>query len=378
MQVGQLKKQLSEAIQGNKGTVGKERAAKQRLKGALSKARLEAEQAKAAVAEAHARVKELTLSKSALQKQVKALQKRASEAEARGGMSQEVVDALLAGGSSAVSTQSNSESFSTRNGSVPNTPGGSSKRPPTTPYQKAIADSNERAEKLALLARQEQEISQRLRDDLKRAMGELELAENARKALEIRLAEETASNDRLRKDFKQRIANLDRELTLRGEGVAELEERAQQQQQRQERAAAEKASLEKEIETQTRLRENVEAQIRLAKEELDDIREALRARNITPEFLLQVYRKAKREAAAALAGRGSGQQGTPVANQENAAPTTTGSGGIRAADKGASRHGGNRRPGNSTGKRDSRNTGTDRKRRSRTSRHATSKVPPES
>eukprot|EP00750_Incisomonas_marina_P003982 INCI13430.17.p2 GENE.INCI13430.17~~INCI13430.17.p2 ORF type:complete len:117 (-),score=29.48 INCI13430.17:423-773(-) len=50
-------------------------------------------------------LKELTLSKSALQKQVKALQKRASEAEARGGMSQEVVDALLAGGSSAVSTQ---------------------------------------------------------------------------------------------------------------------------------------------------------------------------------------------------------------------------------------------------------------------------------
>ena len=66
----QLKQQLSDAVQGNKGALGKERAGKQRLKTALGKARMETAAAKAQAAEAHARVKELISAKSALQKQV--------------------------------------------------------------------------------------------------------------------------------------------------------------------------------------------------------------------------------------------------------------------------------------------------------------------
>jgi chromosome segregation ATPase len=243
-----MRRQLAEAAQTSKAAVSKAEAGKQQLKAALGKARLEAQQAKAETAAAAAKVKELTLAKSALQKQVKFLRRGGGPAgaeldkliaEVTGGYKDggagggggggdddgEGGGGGGAGGAGGGCDGEDDNSSSTNN----NHTGAAASGAPQGHLAKAVADAStiarltaevtaaeETQGKLVVLAQREQEIARRLREDLKTAEDGLAAKTVAADELQKQLLEERDASDRLRGDFKRRIALLDAEVGLVG------------------------------------------------------------------------------------------------------------------------------------------------------------------
>jgi len=262
-QLSQVKQQLSAAIHGNKGAVGKERAAKQKLKAALTKSRLETGKVKTELSDAQAKIAALTLARSTLQKQIKSLKKSVDESDPK-GLSAASLKNLLA----QVSTAQEATSKQTN--------------PSSSKLQRALDEANEQREKLVVLAQREQEISRRLRDDLKQAQVESEAKQKQLEEMEARLANEKILNDQLTSDFKKRISLLDKEvrtfklapacccgsylyytafcfqLAERGDGVAELEKRAKNEQARRDQEALRQRQLTAALEEEKQHRKQAE------------------------------------------------------------------------------------------------------------------------
>ena len=188
------KQQLNDALRGNNAALGKERAAKTRLKAALSKSRLETQHAKKEAASATAKAKAHLDAKSTLQKQVKELQKKVKRLQRR--VTTEQPDAAEfngnGGGDIGIGSGGNgnggsSEEVSPSSNINSNNFNGPSTTTTNKPvvithdahFERAMKEAAQEREKLVVLAQREQQIAKRLRDELKDTNDVVEQREKA-------------------------------------------------------------------------------------------------------------------------------------------------------------------------------------------------------